>query len=632
MRSSVGFISKIAGSRTLRTTVALVFLLNTVFLVCVSLSFSFLRGNGFYATGGEALQDEVTDRLMASSSHEALLYFHYHLLDISEGQSQSDVLASYAQAFREENSNFFFYFRENGRVIFNNFQAESGRSYYPKAAEFFDSGENATLIRRTNSLTFESHLKKTLTANDVYLHVSRFFHYANALKYAVLALMILSAAFECVLAFVQYAAAGHVRYTHERDLDRIPLYLFVPFSAAFGALCVVLLRRQTAILSDPAQMFSETDLKPTLYAFFLLLFVLAALLQMLISTVGVRVHRPLWWRHSILYRTFAASGFGQRARTVLSVLTVLQFALYFVVFLFLKAIPSWIYVAADGVFMLTMVALLYVVWKDMSVYIPQTRRIAAERSGFVTTDGLSDSGRRHAENVNFLSRSANAQTEKRYVNESFSTELIHSVSHGLREPLNEVSQNVCMLEQDSLTQTQAHACIERILSLSQDLKKTIEDMILISKAATGNLPFEPVPTDAGMMLSQAVGEFDAQFSQKGVEPVVEQPEAPVQICADGQFMWYVFEGILSVMLENAVAGTRLFLRAAQAGENAVIVFRCTVRAEATRQLRELSGMGLSSAKVFTLLQGGTMVDHLSHDTLTAVVQFPVIRQQVKKEV
>ena len=64
----------------------------------------------------------------------------------------------------------------------------------------------------------------------------------------------------------------------------------------------------------------------------------------------------------------------------------------------------------------------------------------------------------------------------------------------------------------------------------------------------------------------------------------------------------------------------------------MIVFRCTVRAEATRQLRELSGMGLSSAKVFTLLQGGTMVDHLSHDTLTAVVQFPVIRQQMKTEV
>ena len=83
MRDSVPFTQKIAGSRTLRTVFGLLFVLNTVFLICAAQSFSFLRSNGFYAAGGEALQDEVTDRLMVESSHQALLYFHYHLLDIS---------------------------------------------------------------------------------------------------------------------------------------------------------------------------------------------------------------------------------------------------------------------------------------------------------------------------------------------------------------------------------------------------------------------------------------------------------------------------------------------------------------------------------------------------------------------
>ena len=622
MRGSVSLTKRIAGSRTLRTVFGLLFILNTVFLICAAQSFSFLRGNGFYATGAETLQNEVTDRLMVESSHKALLYFHYHLLDISAEQTQSDALAALAADFREENSNFFFFFRENGRVIFSNYQAESGRSYYPKAAEFFDSGENATLIRRTDTLTFEGHLKKTLTANDDYLRVSRFFRYANTLKYAVLALMILLAAIECVFAFLLFSAAGRGAFVRERDLDQIPLYILVPFWAAFGALCIVFLRRQTAVLSDLTQVFSGADIQPTLYAFFLLLTVLAVLLQMLLTTIGVRVHRPLWWRRSILYRTFAARSFGQRARTVLTVSVALEFVLYLALFLIFKQIRSWIYLTADGAFTLTMALLLYVVWKDMSVFIPQTRRIAADKHGYVQTDGLSDSGRKHAENVNFLSRSASAETEKRYVNESFSTELIHSVSHGLRGPLNDVAQNVRMLEAGTLTESEAHASIRHILSLSQELKKTIEDMILISKAATGNLPLEPVPTDAGMMLSQAVGEFYALFSEKGVEPVTEQPDEPVLIKTDGQYMWYVFEGILSVMLENAVPGTRLFLRTGRAGDKAVISFRCTVRAEARQQIRELSGMGLSSAKVFTILQGGTMVEHLSHDTLTAVLQFP----------
>ena len=589
----------------------------------VSLGFSFLRSNGFYSTGAEALQDQVTDQLMVKSSHDALMYFHYHLLDISNDRTQSDALAAYEQSFRQENSNFFFYFRENGRVIFNNYPAESGRSYYPKADEFFESGENATLIRRTDSLTFESHLKKTLTANDAYLHVARFFHYANALKYAVLALLILSAAIEGALVFLLYSTSGQIAsLTRERDLDRIPLYILVPFFAMFCATGALFLRQQTAVLFDLQRVFSEPNLQPTLYVFFLLLFVLSTLLQMLLTTISVRLHRPLWWHRSILYRTFAARSFGQRARTVLSVMTAAQFALYFGVYLFLNRVPSWVYLTADGVFTLTMALLLYVVLKDMTVYIPQTRRIVADKHGYVSTDGLSDSGRIHAENINLLSRSASAETEKRFINESFSTELIHSVSDGLRKPLGDVAENVRLLEQGTLTDAQSRQCIEQILSLSQELKKTIEDMILISKASTGNLPFEPVPTDAGMMLSQAVGEFDALFAEKGVEPVIEQTEESVHLRADGQFMWYVFEGILSVMLENAVMGTRLFLRAERAKQKAIILFRCTVHAQAIQQIRELSGMGLSSAKVFTMLQDGVMVDHLAHDTLTVVLQFP----------
>lgn len=621
---SAAFTRKIAGSRTLRTVFALFFILNTVLLACAAQSFSFLRENGFYATGGEALQNEVTDRLMVESSHKALLYFHYHLLDISADQSQSDVLSGYARDFLEENSNFFFFFWENGRVIFSNYQSESGRSYYPKAAEFFDSGENATLIRRTDTLTYEGHLKKTLTANDEYLRAFRFFQYANRLKYAVLALMILFAALECALAFAVVIAAGSSGSARERDLDRIPLYLLLPFCAMFGALCVVFLRRQTDGLSDLAQVFSASDVQPTLYTAFLLLTALAAVLYFLLTTISVRFRRPLWWHRSILYRAFAARSFGQRARTVLTVLIAVQFALYLVVFLAFKQIPPWVYLAADGASVLTMTLLLYIVWKDMSVYIPQTRRIAEEKHGYVQTDGLSDSGRKHAENINFLSRSASAQTEKRYVNENFSTELIHSVSHGLRGPLGDVAQNVRRLAGGTLSDSETRSSIGHILSLSQQLKKTIEDMILVSKAATGNLPLNPVPTDAGMMLSQAVGEFYTRFADKHVEPVTEHPDEPVLIRADGQYMWYVFEGILSVMLENAVAGTRLFLRTGRAGDKAVIVFRCTVRADARLQTRELSGMGLSSAKVFTMLQGGVMADRLSRDSLTAVLQFPAV--------
>lgn len=627
MRGKIGISQKIVGSRTLRTVCSLLFILNTIVLIFSAQGFAFLKNNGFYTTNGKQLSEQVTDQLMDKSSHDALLYFGNFMVNIRSDQTQSEIIKEYESAFSEENCNFAFSFWQHGEMLYRNYELqpdEIGRDNKRDLEDLIDGEGYAPQIENWDGVTFEGHLKKTLTAHDMYWRAERFFHWANTLKYVVFGLMLLFAVLECVFGFVQFTAIGHIASVRERDLDQIPLYLLIPFWAMFCTLCIFFLRRQTAALSDLAQVFSGTELRPTLYMYVLLLLVLALFAQTLLTTVSVRVHRPMWWRRSILYRTFAARSFGQRVRTVLTVTAALQFALYLVVYLVLKHIPRWIYFAADGAFVLTMTLLLYVIFKDMSVYIPQTRRIAAEQSGSVSTDGLSDSGRAHADNINFLSRSASTETEKRFINESFSTELIHSVSDGLREPLRDVAENVRLLQKGTLSESQSHACVARIVSLSQELKKTIEDMILISKASTGNLPLDPVPTDAGMMLAQAAGEFHPQFVEKDVEPVVEQPEKPVLIRADGQYMWYVFEGILSVMLENAVAGTRLFMRTDLAGGNAVIVFRCTVRAQARRQIRELSGMGLSSAKVFTILQGGTMVDRLSYDVLTAVLQFPAI--------
>ena len=616
---------KYLAGHTLRMTVGIFFVINTVLLLCIAQCFTFLRTQDFYSTGAETLREQVTDELMASSSHEALLYFQYHLLDISSDEKgRSDVLSGYEQSFSEENSNFFFYFWQNGRVVWNNYRAESGRSYYPKSDAFFESGENAYLIGATN-LTFEGHLKKTLTANDVFWRSDRFFHYADTFKYAVLAMLIVFAALEGLLGTLLCVAAGRREGTdavRTRDIDHIPLYILVPFFGILVGFGIFFLRRQTQILTDLPRLLTGQDLQPTLYIYFLLLTALSLLAYTFLMTVSVRLKMPAWWRRSFLYRAFSARSLGQRVRTILTVLAVAQFAAYLVVYLVFHDIPMWVYLLADGAFTVTMALLLYIVSKDMSVYIPAARRIAREGSGIVPTDALSDSGRRHAENINFLARAASAQTEKRYINESFSTRLIHNVSYGLRTPLHTVADDVRELEAGGLSAQEERARVQEICMLSQELKKTIEDLIHIAKATTGNLPFEPAPTDAGTMLAQAVGEFYEQLDGHRVEPVIEQPPEAVTLLADGQYMWTVFEGILSVMIEHAVPGTRLFLSAAEAGDRVLLRFECTVRPDTQKHLSGLGGMGLSSAKAFTLLQGGVMHDRLVHDTLRVTLLFP----------
>ena len=654
VRSMGSIINRIVGSRTLRTAVSVLFILNTILMAFFAMSFSYLEGNHFYTSNGKRLRDEVTAKLMDNSRRDALEYYNSVLADKLDEESNGEtdpihekMLKEYAVEFEEKNCNYCFAIIQDGTTVYSNYVVpnyirliENDMVDHSREQAIKINGENIKRYDSYAEFSFEGYLKKEEFfggAKDKYWYAARFFSLANKSKYAVFALMVLFAALEILLASVVYSVSGVSDSTRKRDLDQIPMYFLAPFCALLFWLCILFLQRQTASLSDLSLVFTglamkrlgfmrdpAVDIEQTAYIVFLLLLVFATLLQMLLSTVSVRLHRPTWWHRSILYRTFAGRTFGQRARTILSIAVVLQFAVYFALSLTKEGIPWEMYFLMDGMFVVTMTVILYIVYKDMSVYIPQTRQIVSGQIGSIPTERLSDSGRKHAENINVLSRNANSETEKRYINESFSTELIHSVSEGLRDPLKEVSENIRLLESGTQTEEQSRQSIAHIVTLSQDLKKTIEDLILISKASTGNLPIEPVPTDAGMMLSQAIGEFYPRFEEAGVEPVTEQPDEPVMIRADGQYMWYVFEGILSVMLDNAVAGTRLFMRAGREGENVVIVFRCTVRADANRQLHELSGMGMSSAKVFAILQGGSMVDHLSQDTLIAVLRFPAI--------
>ena len=624
MRTRSHTWNRFLAAHTVRYAVGILFVINTVLLIGTAQCFSYLRTNEFYSTGGEALREEVTDNLMKSVGSDALRYFRYLLLDgVVEEDQRNNVLTDYENSFSEQNSNFFFYFRQDGSVVWNNYRAESGHSYYPKPEDFF-GGDYADLIDKYD-LTFEGHLKKTLTADDVFLKSEQFFRYVDAFKYAVFVLMIVFAAIEVLLGALVGAAAGRREGTqdvHMRDVDHVPLYILVPFFGILAALCIVFLRRQTETLTDLPRMFTGDELRPALYSYVLLLLALAFLAYVLLQTVGVRLKQPDWWKRSVLYRVFSTRSFSQRVRTVLTVLALEQFGIYLGVYLFFPKGTQWVYLLADITFTSSMSLLLYVVYKDMSIYIPATRRIVQEGSGVVPSETLTDSGRRHAENINFLARSANAETEKRFINESFSTRLIHDVSFGLRTPLQTVADDVHALEQGDLPESEERARVQEICTLSQELKKTIEDLIRVSKATTGNLPFEPTPTDAGTMLAQAAGEFCEQFDAHRIEPVIEQPSSPVTLLADGQYMWTVFEGILSAMLEHAVPGTRLFLSASEAGDRTVFRFECTVQPDTQTRLAGIGGMGLSSAKAFTILQGGVMHDRLVHDSLRVTLLFP----------
>lgn len=654
-----GFFNRLIQNRTLQAVWCVLFALNTVFLiVCVGL-LSLFSQNGFYKDNGAEIRNQITQNLLIRDSDDAMMYFFlFSNLYRSSGtdfqkpenrQQMNKHLSDAIDRFSEENTNYFFLIRNHGEDVFKNYYNEqSSLHYYADTQSLLNRLQNRDLLPEVysaDSLTFEAHVKTNLTAHDDYRRVDNFFRLTAVLRYVVAILLPFFALLEGMMGYCIFRFSG-VRNANEnrppKRIDRIPLYVIGIFYFPIAFKCVDFLDRygfralQTK-MHDLAGWFDlhgeAADVLPTwsdirydiygaLIVILLSAVLLSVLLETFLETVGVRLKTPTWWHYSLLYKVLRLRNF-EGLQIFFTVLTVLEILVS--VQIYFQSGDAYRLLVCDIVVTTVLMLLLFIVGKDVTVWLTGTHRIAVRGSGAIRTDNLSGETKKYAENINFLSRSASAETEKRFINESFSTQLINGISGGLRAPLSAVAQNVEKLESGTLTEQQEKACIEQINALSGDLKKTIEDLILISKANAGNLPSEPVRTQVGMMLDMFCGEYGGMFEEKGMRLVTEHPKTRETILVDGQFMWYVFDGILNLYLQKAVPGTRVFLSAKYTDKQVLLQFRGCVRPDSmngTDAFASDGGMGLPRAKVFTELQGGMFRYICRRDILQIVLRFP----------
>ncbi len=160
-----------------------------------------------------------------------------------------------------------------------------------------------------------------------------------------------------------------------------------------------------------------------------------------------------------------------------------------------------------------------------------------------------------------------------------------------------------------------------LLRQSRRLKKLLEDLLEASKATTGNLEVNLEPCEVGVLLSQAVGEYQQRMDEKRLELIVRQPEGSVHIMADGRHLWRIFDNLLNNICKYAQEDTRVYL-SVEASEGYVqIIFRNMskyaldisaeeleerfVRGDRSRHM-EGNGLGLSIARSLVDIQGGRM--------------------------
>lgn len=247
--------------------------------------------------------------------------------------------------------------------------------------------------------------------------------------------------------------------------------------------------------------------------------------------------------------------------------------------------------------------------------------------------------KKHGENLNSIVDGMAIAVEERLQSERTKAELITNVSHDIKTPLTSIINYAGLISEEECSCENHKEYSAVLVRKSEHLKRLLEDLVEISKATTGNLEITLLPCDAGVLLTQAAGEFEHKCEVAGLELIVSRPEQSVRINADSRRIWRVFENLMNNACKYSLGGSRVFLSLETDGKNASFVFRNTSKEIITVSPGELTerfvrgdssrtsdgnGLGLSIAKSLTELQNGTMDISIDGDLFKVTLTFPVI--------
>lgn len=257
----------------------------------------------------------------------------------------------------------------------------------------------------------------------------------------------------------------------------------------------------------------------------------------------------------------------------------------------------------------------------------------------VDTSGMFGGFREHGENLNSLGQGVSRAVVERMKSEHLKTELITNVSHDLKTPLTSIINYAELICGEKTENGRIEEYAEVLFRQSGRLKKLLEDLIEASKATTGSLEVNLEPCEVGVLLTQAVGEYQQRMEEKELELIVRQPEEPVNIMADGRHLWRVFDNLLNNICKYSRECSRVFLSIEVREGRAFVVFRNMskyildippeeleerfVRGDRSRNM-EGSGLGLSIAKSLTQLQGGGMEIVTDGDLFKVILNFEIL--------
>ncbi len=243
----------------------------------------------------------------------------------------------------------------------------------------------------------------------------------------------------------------------------------------------------------------------------------------------------------------------------------------------------------------------------------------------------------HGENLNSIGKGMEKAVEERLRSERTKAELITNVSHDIKTPLTSIINYASLISENECENESHKEYSEVLVRKSEHLKRLLEDLVEISKAASGNLEVDLRPCEASVLLNQTAGEFQEKCDNAGLKLITTISDEELKILVDSRRIWRVFENLMNNICKYSLPNSRVYISLEKDRGDVLFIFRNTskeplnispeelterfVRGDESRTT-EGNGLGLSIAKSLVELQNGKMDIIIDGDLFKVVLRFP----------
>ena len=229
-------------------------------------------------------------------------------------------------------------------------------------------------------------------------------------------------------------------------------------------------------------------------------------------------------------------------------------------------ITQFLWASGDGIFLLIasaadVAAFIYVMLQaaGRKQIVKGIHRIAEGQVDYkIPLKGLKGEQKDIAESINRIGDGLDAAVEAGMKNERLKTDLITNVSHDIKTPLTSIINYIDLMKRENIQDPKIQSYLEVLEAKAQRLKTLTEDVVEASKVSSGNVVLNCMKLNLTEMIQQTSGEFAEKFEKRDLKEILNLPEEPAYVWADGRRTWRILENIYNNAAKYALEGSRIY--------------------------------------------------------------------------